>query len=87
MSKIVIIEDEKSIRDELCLLLTNAGYEVVVTEDFNDTASWVLAQSPDLILLDVGLPLPDGYDKKQSHSNTPQQQAAGYLNVISSFVF
>lgn len=61
MSKIVIIEDEKSIRDELRLLLTNAGYEAVVTEEFSDTASWVLAQSPDLILLDVGLPGQDGY--------------------------
>lgn len=61
MSKIIIIEDEKSIRDELCLLLANAGYETVVTEDFSDTASRVLTQSPDLILLDVGLPGQDGY--------------------------
>lgn len=61
MAKIAIIEDELDIREELRLLLSNAGYEAVAAEEFTDTASWVLAQSPDLILLDVGLPEKDGY--------------------------
>lgn len=61
MSKIVIVEDEKSIRDELCLLLTGAGYEVAALEEFSDTAGKVLAQNPSLVLMDVGLPGQDGY--------------------------
>lgn len=63
MEKIMIVEDEKEIREDLRLVLTNAGYKTVLTEDFSADA--VLAEleihRPDLVLLDVNLGTGDGY--------------------------
>ncbi|WP_312636307.1 response regulator transcription factor [Oscillibacter sp.] len=61
MAKILIVEDEKSISDELAILLQNTGYDTAVIEDFADTAAQIQRTTPDLILLDIGLPGQDGY--------------------------
>ena len=56
MYKILIIEDDEIIREELKLLLSNAGYSVECIADFDDVIGQVKADGPDLILLDVNLP-------------------------------
>ena len=60
MAKIMIIEDDPAIREELSLLLENEGYPVTVVTDFSDVPGQVLAAAPGLILLDLGLPGRDG---------------------------
>jgi DNA-binding response OmpR family regulator len=55
MAKVLIIEDEESIREELEILLKNASYEVVCTKDFINAVCDVQDNNPDLILLDVNL--------------------------------
>lgn len=60
--RIVLIEDEPAIRQELTLLLQNALYEVTALDDFANAASAALAASPDLILLDIKLPGASGFD-------------------------
>lgn len=61
MHRIMIVEDDVSIRDELTLLLENEGYRPLPIRDFTDIAAQVTADSPDLILLDIGLPGQDGF--------------------------
>lgn len=61
MEKIMIIEDEADIREELALLLANAGYRTLAPEDFSDITGEIAKEAPDLILLDIGLPDTDGY--------------------------
>jgi len=61
MYKILIIEDEKLIQEELETLLANAGFLAVSVTDFTDTLMQIKAQSPDLILLDINLPGQSGY--------------------------
>ena len=60
--RIVLIEDEPAIRQELTLLLQNALYEETALHDFANAASAALAASPDLILLDIKLPGASGFD-------------------------
>lgn len=60
MQKIMIIEDDPVIRDELALLLSNEGYRTTSAAGFTDVAAEVLECSPDLILLDLNLPERDG---------------------------
>ena len=60
MSKIIIVEDDPAIREELALLLENEGYQATAVTDFSDVPRQVLAAAPGLILLDLGLPGRDG---------------------------
>lgn len=61
MNNILIIEDEKLIREELQTLLSNAGFAVSCVTDFENVLAQVKAESPDLILLDINLPAQNGY--------------------------
>lgn len=61
MNKILIVEDEALIREELQLLLSNAGFEAVCVTDFENTLACIRAEAPDLILLDINLPGQNGY--------------------------
>ena len=61
MLKIMIIEDDPAIREELALLLENEGYTPLVITKFTDVPSQAAQERPDLILLDIGLPGKDGF--------------------------
>ena len=61
MSKIFIVEDEKTIRDELSIFLSRYGYEVEALEDFENIIENIKGSNCDLILLDINLPVFDGY--------------------------
>lgn len=60
MQKIMIIEDDQTIRDELSLILGNEGYSVIPITDFTEITRQIKEYMPDLILLDLGLPGRDG---------------------------
>jgi len=61
MSKIIIIEDTDTIREELKTFLTRYGYDVTAPTNFENIIDYTLRESPDLILLDINLPIFDGY--------------------------
>ena len=61
MAKIIIIEDTETIRQELETFLTRYGYEVIAPIDFENIISIIEKEAPDLILLDINLPVFDGF--------------------------
>lgn len=60
MEKILIVEDDETLRDELSNLLSNSGYEVLVLTDFKNSKEEIIKLSPDLILLDINIPYLNG---------------------------
>lgn len=56
MSKIFIVEDDRSIREELAELLRNSGYEAEYLTDFSNSKTRILSAKPDLILMDINIP-------------------------------
>lgn len=60
MKKILIIEDDHILSDELKVLLENNGYEAVQLFNFNDAVNKVIEYEPDLVLLDIILPGTNG---------------------------
>ncbi len=61
MYKIAVIEDDKAIRNELHLILTNQGYEVCDVTEFQQVAEQIRQLQPHLVLLDINLPREDGF--------------------------
>lgn len=61
MAKIIVIEDNKNLREELIDFLDRYGYEAYGPSDFKDIVNEVLKSDADLIMLDINLPYYDGY--------------------------
>lgn len=61
MKKIFIVEDDATIREELTTFLQRYGYEIEVAVDFANVAAAIQEAQPQLVLLDVNLPVFDGY--------------------------
>ena len=62
MPKILLIEDNEMNRDMLSRRLTRNGYEVSIAVDGQQGADMALSERPDLILMDMSLPVIDGWE-------------------------
>ena len=74
MKKILIVEDDTSISEELKNLLDNAGYNGVISKDFENSYEEIKRENPDLILLDINIPKLNGemlLQKIRKESNVP----------------
>lgn len=62
MAKILLVEDNEMNRDMLSRRLERRGHEVAIAVDGAEGVSMAHAQKPDLILLDMSLPVLDGWE-------------------------
>lgn len=62
MSKILLVEDNEMNRDMLSRRLQRKGYEVVIAVDGQAGVEMATSESPDLILMDLSLPIMDGWE-------------------------
>ena len=60
LEKILIVEDDKKIREELETFLVKNGFIVKALEKFDNTVEDILEEKSDLVLLDINLPFVDG---------------------------
>lgn len=61
MHKILLVEDDEVIRQQVKKILEQWEYEVVLVEDFMEVLSFFVKVEPHLVLMDIGLPLFNGY--------------------------
>lgn len=61
MRKIIIVEDDTVIREELQSFLSKYDYQVIAPTSFENIIEFILQENGDLILLDINLPIYDGY--------------------------
>lgn len=59
---VLLVEDDKSIRELYALALINAGLHIVMAENGHDGVRIALEQHPDVILLDIDMPIMNGYE-------------------------
>ncbi len=60
MKKIMIVEDDREVREEMRSLLENSGYEALVVENFENCLDTIIASNSDLVLLDINIPYLNG---------------------------
>jgi two-component system cell cycle response regulator DivK len=84
MSKrILVVEDQEDNRRILRDLLTNAGYEFIQAENGEEALKVARAERPDLILMDIQLPLVDGYEATRRLKADPALRAIPIIVVTS----
>lgn len=74
MSKILLVEDNEMNRDMLSRRLTRKGYEVMIAVDGAVGISMATSKQPDLILMDMSLPVIDGWSATQRLKAAPTTQ-------------
>ena len=60
-ARLLVVDDEESVRNLICRILRDAGHEVEAAHDGRDALSKVLRRRPDLIVLDLMMPELDGW--------------------------
>jgi len=80
MSKILIVEDNEMNRDMLSRRLTRRGYEIVVAQDGQEGLDKMRSETPDLVLMDMGLPVLDGW---QATSQAKASEDISSIPVIA----
>jgi CheY-like chemotaxis protein len=75
MAKILLVEDNEMNRDMLARRLERRGYQVVVALDGAQGLQLAQAETPDLILMDMSLPVLDGWEATRQLKSQPATQA------------
>ncbi len=71
MPKVLVVEDNEMNRDMLSRRLLRRGYEVIVSVDGEDGVSKARSDSPDIILMDMDLPVLDGWAATRILKSSP----------------
>jgi two-component system cell cycle response regulator DivK len=75
MAKILLVEDNEMNRDMLSRRLERRGHEVVVAVDGGQGVELARQDAPDLILMDMSLPVVDGWEATRRLKAAPETRA------------
>lgn len=75
MTKILLVEDHEMNRDMLSRRLSRKGFEVLIAIDGSQGVSMATTECPDLILMDMSLPVIDGWEATRTLKANPATQA------------
>jgi CheY-like chemotaxis protein len=71
MAKILLVEDNEMNRDMLSRRLVRSGYEVVMAVEGEEGVALAKSGAPDLILMDMSLPVLDGWEATRRIKSDP----------------
>ena len=75
MAKILLVEDNEMNRDMLGRRLQRRGYEVVIAVDGAEGVAKAQTEAPDLILMDMSLPVIDGWEATRRLKVAPETRS------------
>jgi len=74
-ARVLIVEDDDGIRDLVDLVLSSAGYEILTATDGAAALQVVGTTHPDLVLLDMRMPVMDGWEFARRYRAGPEPHA------------
>lgn len=83
MPKILIVEDNEESWDMLARRLGRRGYDVVVARDGQQAIDMAVSEAPDLILMDMNLPVIDGWEATRRIRGAPETRAVPIIAVTA----
>ena len=72
MPRILLVEDNEMNRDMLSRRLQRRGYEVIVAVDGEEGVARARSDAPDLVIMDMSLPVLDGWEATRQIKATPE---------------
>ena len=81
--KILIVEDDELNRDSLRRPLRRRGFEIVLAVDGEDGVATAQAEAPDLILMDMSLPVVDGWEATRRLKADPAVRATPIIALTA----
>jgi two-component system cell cycle response regulator DivK len=81
--RILVVEDQEDNRQILRDLLTNAGFDMIEAENGEDAVASAQESRPDLILMDIQLPILDGYEATRRIKADPDLKSIPIIVVTS----
>jgi two-component system, cell cycle response regulator DivK len=82
--RILVVEDQEDLRGILRDLLAGSGYEMLEAPDGQAGVDKAKAEKPDLILMDIQMPVMDGYDATRQIKADPELKSIPIV-AVSSF--
>ena len=83
MPKILIVEDNEMNRDMLSRRLARRGYQIVLAVDGGEGIAMATAESPDLILMDMSLPVVDGWEATRRLKAEPRTRVIPVIGLTA----
>ena len=74
-ARILVVEDDDNIRELVDVILSGAGYEVVTAPDGAAALQIIGSARPDLVLLDMRMPVMDGWEFARQYRARPEPHA------------
>jgi CheY-like chemotaxis protein len=83
MAKVLLVEDNEMNRDMLSRRLIKRGYEVVMAIDGQQGIDMAVSEKPDIILLDMSLPVVDGWEAAKQIKANPASAGAPLIALTA----
>ena len=83
MAKILLVEDNEMNRDMLSRRLQRKGYSVVIATDGEQGVAMARSERPDLILMDMSLPVLDGWEATRAIKASPEIAAVPVIALTA----
>jgi len=83
MPRILLVEDDEMSRDMLSRRLARKGFEVVIAADGEQGVAHARSAAPDLILMDLNLPILDGWEAARKLKASPETRAIPIIALTS----
>ncbi len=83
MVKILLVEDNEMNRDMLSRRLARHGYDVVIAQDGARGVAMVLEEHPDLVLMDMSLPVLDGWEATRRLKSDPATKSVPVIALTA----
>ena len=83
MSKLLLVEDNEMNRDMLLRRLRRKGYEVILAVDGEEGVRMARSESPKLILMDMSLPMMDGWEATRQLKAAPETRSIPVVSLTA----
>lgn len=85
MKKILVVDDEKSIRELVSATLEGANYKIYEAADGEEALNLAREEKPDLVLLDVAMPEMDGFEVCKALKSHPETNSI-YIIMLTGHI-